>query len=321
MPISMGTTNEPVKDQYTITRLNGKNIHDLNPLYEAVYGRKPDENYFPKKYNTEYTGVSHVGYIAYHHQQAIAYYGVIPCLIEYKNEKFLSAQSADTMTHPGFRLKGMFVTLSQQCFELCRSLGISLVFGFPNQNSYHGAVKKLGWQPGAQMICFTIPVKTFPLYRLCQKSQWLKKFYSSYCHAVLRKYVRPSSRVQNSATADGFAGVWRNECYHQTKSTGSLVVEKEGMLVWLRIKGGLLIGDMEGMNEKKFLLMISFLKKLAAVLGIQQIQFHGSLGTSVTKMFEDHFPASPSYPVLFQNFGSRIPIEKVRFVFADIDIF
>ena len=52
MPISMGTTNEPVTDQYTITRLNGKNIHDLNPLYEAVYGRKPDENYFPKKYNT-----------------------------------------------------------------------------------------------------------------------------------------------------------------------------------------------------------------------------------------------------------------------------
>ncbi|MFL5739294.1 MAG: GNAT family N-acetyltransferase [Flavisolibacter sp.] len=321
MPISTETTNEPVTGQYSITRLSSQNLRDLDLLYEAVYGRMPEENYFEKKYNTEYTGVSHVGYIAYHHQQPIAYYGVIPCFIQYKNEQLLAAQSADTMTHPGFRMKGMFVTLSQQTFELCRTLGIRLIFGFPNQNSYHGAVNKLGWKPGAQMICFTIPVKTFPLYRLCQKLKSLKKIYSAYGHAVLKKYLRPSARVTNSVTADGFAGVWRNESYHQTKSQGSIVIEKKGMLVWLRIKEAMLIGDMEGVNEGNFSSMISFLKKLCAVLGVQQIQFHGSPGTNLTKLFEDRFSSSPSYPVLFQNFGSPIPIDDIRFHFADIDIF
>src|SRR5689334_590601 len=134
MPISREIMNEPTTDSCFIKRLNSQNLHDLDQLYEAVYGKKPDENYFPKKYDTEYTGVSYVGYIAYQDHTPIAYYGVIPCFIQYKNEKLLSAQSADTMTHPGYRLKGMFVSLSEKTFALCRELGIYLVFGFPNQN-------------------------------------------------------------------------------------------------------------------------------------------------------------------------------------------
>ena len=32
-----------------------------------------------------------------------------------------------------------------------------LIYGFPNQNSYHGAIK-LGWQMTEMMECFKIPV-------------------------------------------------------------------------------------------------------------------------------------------------------------------
>src|SRR5205085_10256014 len=111
------------------------------------------------KYNTAYTSAEYVGYVAYNTQGiAVAYYGVVPCILQCGDEKILSAQSADTMTHPGFRYKGMFVELSNITFDLCKKSGIKIVFGFPNQNSYHGAVHKLGWKMTDTMECFMIPV-------------------------------------------------------------------------------------------------------------------------------------------------------------------
>src|SRR5882672_9602253 len=133
--------------EYVIERLNNDRLKDMESLYKAVYGIAAPENYFLKKYDTAYTGAEYLGYIAYNKENiAVAYYGVMPCFIQYNNEIILAAQSGDTMTHPGFRYKGMFVELSKITFELCREVGIRFIFGFPNQNSYHGAVNKLGWK-------------------------------------------------------------------------------------------------------------------------------------------------------------------------------
>ena len=126
--------------EYSVVRINKTNLEDIEKLWFTVYGNTPPKNYFARKYASEYTGISNIGFIAYKENIAIAYYGVIPCLVQYRDKIILAAQSADTMTHPHYRYKGMFVQLSNMCFELCRANGINLVFGFPNQNSYHGAV-------------------------------------------------------------------------------------------------------------------------------------------------------------------------------------
>src|SRR6476469_514417 len=147
MEPSQANMNKETSDEYVVRRLSSDTLKDVESIYEAVYQKKAVPDYFAVKYNTAYTGVEYVGYIAYNNKNLpIAYYGVIPCFLQVGNEKFLAAQSADTMTHPGFRFKGMFVELSNLTFELCKKLRIRLIFGFPNQNSYHGAVHKLGWQ-------------------------------------------------------------------------------------------------------------------------------------------------------------------------------
>src|SRR5689334_7506717 len=150
--------------EYSIVRLTRERLKDLARLHSAVYAPVPDDYYF-KKYNTAYTGVEYVGFIAYQFSLPIAFYGVIPSFIQYKNTRVLAAQSADTMTHPAYRLKGMFMDLSNKTFALCRQLGIQLVYGFPNQNSYHGALK-LGWKETEKMDCFLLRVNTLPLKSL-----------------------------------------------------------------------------------------------------------------------------------------------------------
>src|SRR5882724_2506262 len=105
--------NNTENKEYRIARLDAGKLKDLENLYQAVYGHKPVKDYFLKKYNTAYTGAEYIGYIGYNLQDIpIAFYGVMPCLIEYNHEIILSAQSGDTMTDPRFRYKGLFVELS-----------------------------------------------------------------------------------------------------------------------------------------------------------------------------------------------------------------
>ncbi len=279
--------------------------------------------YFSGKYNTAYTGVENVGFIAYAgDKRPIAYYGVIPCFMQFENEVILAAQSADTMTDPQHRYKGMFVELSNMTFDLCRQLGIRLIFGFPNQNSYHGAVTKLGWKMTGAMACFTIPVKGLHLESIAKKIKIFKNVYEKYSRFILKKRMLSLNGVSNSVLADGFAGVYRNGEYLSYKTySATKVISIGNSKIWINNKYGLVIGDMEGVNEINFGTVIHKLEKLAKTLGVKQIQFHCSPGTSLHGLFVKNYKAIPSYPMLFQDFGSAVSPEKVRFTFADIDIF
>jgi hypothetical protein len=307
--------------EYTIVRLNQDNLKDLARLHSEVYATSK-EGYFLKKYNTVYTGVQNVGFIAYNRaNQPVAYYGVIPCFIQHGSEVMLAAQSADTMTHPKHRYKGMFVELSNMAFDLCREVGIRLIFGFPNQNSYHGAVNKLGWKMTGSLDCFTIPVNSLPLQSFSQKFK-LENLYSKYVDFVLKKKLTLLAGVKNSVLNDGFAGVHRSHDYlHYKTYSSSKVISINNSKIWISIRHNLQIGDMENVNETNFISVIDQLKILAKRLGLQQIQFHCSLGTNLHHLFAAAYKPTPSFPMLFQDFRTTIQSEKVKFTFADIDIF
>src|ERR1044072_3132440 len=124
-------TNMVSKD-YCIVRLDESKLPDLAFLHKAVYGNEKSLDYWKKKYDTKYTGVEYIGFVAYNNENIpVAYYGVLPCFIQEKDNIILAAQSGDTMTHPQYRYKGMFVELSNITFDLCKQQEIRLVFGFP----------------------------------------------------------------------------------------------------------------------------------------------------------------------------------------------
>lgn len=314
---------EVATDQYTVARLSPANIDELAVLHHAVYGKTVAADLFPKKYDTAFTGVQHVGLIAYNADKvAVAFYGVIPCFIEYGGQLFLAAQSADTMTHPKHRFKGMFVDLSNKTFELCKELGIKLVFGFPNQNSYHGAVHKLGWKQTDVMGCFIIDVKAMLLPAMGRKLGFLKGLYKGYAGKRLKKYLVEDIGLSNSALTDGFAGLHRSEEFLNYKTySPTQVISIDGVKIWFSLKQTIMIGDMEGLSANNFKEVMKKLMRLTGQLGIKQIQFHCSPGTTIHKLFKENIEEKPSYPVLFQDFGSAVPPEKIKFTFADIDIF
>jgi len=304
---------------YHIERLTADNLPDVVRLHAIVYGQTP--HHFEKKYDTAYTGRQYVGFIAYNAGRIpVGYYGVIPCFLQNGESLVLSAQSADTMTHPGYRYKGLFVELSNKCFDLCREEGIRIIFGFPNQNSYHGAINKLGWKMTETMDSFSIRVKTIPLESISHRLSFLKPVYRRYRDARLKKYLAAKETVPNSVLADGYCGVWRGEEYLSYKTYHDhLVIRINGSLLWIKAGTGLVMGDM--MTSGNFEETIRGIRQLAMRLGVREAIFQVSTGTSLHAIFRGRFAATPSFPVLFQDFNSGLLPERIKFTFADIDIF
>lgn len=307
---------------YTIERLAKHNLEDVAKLHLAVYGKPAAENFFVKKYDTAYTGMMYTGFIAYNNDRiAIGYYGVIPCFLQDGDEIILSAQSADTMTHPLHRYKGLFVELSNMTFDLCRAEGIKLIFGFPNQNSFHGAINKLGWQMTETMDFFQLPVKAVPLEKVAAKFTFLKSFYRKYTQSVLNKYVSRDINIINSVIRDGYAGVHRDADYMLYKSYYNRhIIEISGSTAWIKLHNGLIIGDMN-IAPGNFDSAMSGIKKLAKKLGVSTVQFHCSPGTSMHILFSEKYKPVPSFPVLFQVLVPGILLERIKFSFGDMDIF
>jgi hypothetical protein len=301
--------------EYSITRLSRDNLADVGKLYTEVYGSAPGIDYFAKKYDTAYTGVENVGFIAYNtDNMPVAYYGVIPCFIQFENEIILVAQSADTMTHPQHRYKGMFVELSNMTFDLCQQLGIRLIFGFPNQNSYPAMVNRLGWIETEKMSRFTVPVNTI----------WRRSFFQNkkkYDEGILNKLLLPQGGLGNSVIEDGYAGIYRDEAYYHYKTFENTYVIKTGSAdVWIKITKELIIGDiiLTGNSDKYF---FEEIKTLAKKLNLNKISFQVCRGCRLHDLFATRYKAIPSFPVLFKDFGSGVPLKKIKFTFADIDIF
>ena len=307
---------------YRIERLDKNKLKHVEYLYKKVYGFSRKKDYFLKKYNTAFIGTEYIGYIAYNSLNVpIGYYGVLPCFIQFNGKIILSAQSGDTMTHPEYRYKGLFVELATTTFNLCKENGILLVFGFPNQSSYHGLVHKLGWRFTENMLRFTIPVNTFPFASLLKYFGWSKWVYDKYAIWILRKYLLPQIGIPNSSCQREFACVFRDESYLRYKTYNLTYVIKIGNAkVWIKINNGLIIGDLDLANQD-FDLVMEEIKKISRLLGILKISFQVSPGTYLHSLFARKFQPIPSFPVVFKDLGTDVPLDKVKFTFADMDFF
>ena len=92
-----------------------------------------------------------ITYLARAGNRVVGQYTVVPVEMVARGKTILGAQSVDTMTATDFRRQGIFEGLARLTFERCRKLGVDLVYGFPNQNSYQGFVSKLGFESVASV--------------------------------------------------------------------------------------------------------------------------------------------------------------------------
>jgi hypothetical protein len=306
----------------SIERFGKNNLADLGTLFYAVHGRKVTPDFFSKKYDTGYTGVEYLGFIAYSQgHMPVAFYGVIPCYLCYDGELLLSAQSADTMTHPAFRNRGLFVKLAGMTVDLCKEHKLHWLFGFPNQHSLPGFVNKLGWEIKANMDCFIIPAKAGKTGKLLRKFSFLQDIYKRYQRSILDKNALATSAKPYGLFANEGRGVWRNSeyiLYRQYNCNRFICLSHA--LVWIKAGDGLVIGDML-VEPEDFDATITTLCMIAGKMGLNKVIFHSTKNARLHALFAGRCIPIPSFPVIFKDLSGGRANKDFSFTYADVDTF
>jgi hypothetical protein len=171
------------------------------------------------------------------------------------------------------------------------------------------------------MDCFIIHTGNISWKRILNKVPLLKIISGNYQNAILKKYMVKQAGLGNSVFKDGYSGVYRDAGYFKYKTYNETSIIKIGeSVLWIKISGILLIGDL-AVQPDDFDDMIYEIKKLAGKLGIKEVHFHASPGTTLHGLFAMRFNSIPSFPVIFKVLGEDLPLDKIKFTSADIDTF
>ena len=139
-------------NSYQFRRLHEGDLEGLADLYARCFPEPMPLTTLRNKFATPMRQ-KFVAYVATTEAGSIvASYGVYPVAMRIAGREVVGAQSGDTMTHPEHTKRGLFVRLAKLTYELAAEEGVALVFGFPNENSYPGFVKRLGWSFQDYMI-------------------------------------------------------------------------------------------------------------------------------------------------------------------------
>ncbi|MEO7316272.1 MAG: GNAT family N-acetyltransferase [Ginsengibacter sp.] len=97
-----------------------------------------------------------------------AIYTYLPTVVKCMQTNIPALQSFDTLTDHRHRGKGLFIQLATKLAQKEKERGNALVFGFPNENSVNGFVKKLGFTYFGEVPFLIKPLKI---------SYFIKKFF------------------------------------------------------------------------------------------------------------------------------------------------
>ncbi|MBL4862638.1 MAG: GNAT family N-acetyltransferase [Crocinitomicaceae bacterium] len=311
-------------NQYTFQQLSDENIKDLPYIFQSAFGKHVDVNYFRKKFDTERFGCKNVGFIAYSNKgEPAAFYGVFPCLVEFQGDLVLVAQSGDTMTHVNHRGKGLFVNLAKQTYDYAQTQGIKIVFGFPNENSYPGFVRKLNWQHKEDLSAFLIRAKCLPWIRAKKYFKISEEFHFAFVRKKLHQFPK-GKPFKNSVINNEFGGIQHSEDYFRYKTYHeNFLISIEGKSLWVKPEGmHLLIGNIEKCDPNTFLKIIKQLKKFCFWTGIPYLRYQCSPDVEYEAYFSKHGKKNTiKYPVGYVDFGCDFDFGKIKFTASDNDNF
>lgn len=117
----------------------------LRDLWVAVNGAARSEQYDSWRFLDTPLGPMWTS-LAMDGDRCAGSYTLAPTRMNIGGEAVLGAQSLDTMTHPEFRGQGLFVRLANHCYARAAAQGCEMVYGFPNENSHPGFIRRLNFQ-------------------------------------------------------------------------------------------------------------------------------------------------------------------------------
>lgn len=129
---------------------NDGDEHRILDLFSKVFNRKMSLELWKWRFVENPFGKGIIK-LLFDNRMVVGHYAVIPTRIQIAGRIVNAVFSMTTMTHPDYRGRGIFAALAKETYEEAWQKGASFVYGFPNNNSYLGFTRKLGWEGFGKM--------------------------------------------------------------------------------------------------------------------------------------------------------------------------
>ena len=310
-------------NEYELIRLSESRLPDLQIIYKDAFKKDISLQELRLLFDTSFTDKMFIGYIAYSSDGFPAgYYGVFPCFVEFNEKKYLCAQSGVTMTHSAHRGKGLFTKTALATYELAKEEGFECVFGFPNEFSYPGFVKKLDWRHNENIQKYEFDIFTFPLAAAVNRFSLFQKSYQSLFKSILPNRQSFDKPFLSSVATKNNAVIYRDTEFMSYKSqTGSTIISILGKKVWLKADSFLFVGDVEKTNSQDFALIFKKLQQIARLSGCKKLIFQTSPNTWLDKELKKIKAPEKGLAIGYLPLSEKVDGNNLSFVGADFDTF
>ena len=119
-------------------------------------------------------------------KKIVGHYAVIPVKMKIKDEVYITSLSLDTMTHKYYRGTGIFPTLASKLYKELGESGINITYGFPNEYSINGFVKKLDWFEISSVPIYILPLNFKHLIYRYFKNNFFSNFLGNFFNFIYK---------------------------------------------------------------------------------------------------------------------------------------
>ena len=311
---------------YKFERITGDSYNKIRELSKRSFGIDRTELSIANKYNTEMFGKVNIGVLAETKENELAaFYGVFPLVLEYKERKYLVAQSGDTMTAPEHRKKGLFTKLAKLTYAIAEKEGVKAVFGFPNENSYPGFKNKLNWIFTGAMQRFRIRVRTIPFCEASNKYKFWRPVYRSFFKARIRKYniVLSEENIKHFRSNQNVACIKKDLNYFKYKLLDSYnrLIRINGFLMLVKTVAHLQIGVVGYFEKHRTEDFLQVVKRLSRRMGCRDVIFIMSQNHWLFDYLIEKHAHEESLPIGFYMIDEALDPGLVEFTQSDYDTF
>ncbi|WP_051273482.1 GNAT family N-acetyltransferase [Desulfotruncus alcoholivorax] len=136
-----------MKSQWVVMDYKEGMLKKITSLTQIYYGdiEIASERFLNWQYFENPTGNS-IMKLAVKENEVIGQYIVIPIRFNVSGSVVIGSLSLNTLVHPQHHGKGIFKILAKEVYKYCQDKDVVFTYGFPNQNSFHGFTKSLGFR-------------------------------------------------------------------------------------------------------------------------------------------------------------------------------
>lgn len=285
-------------------------------LFREVFKKRVSEEYLTKKYDTSWTGLKHVAWLAYQSGQPVAMYGALPQRFRQGNDTFLGVHTCDSFTLETHQRKGLHQELALRAYECMRGEGVPFVYAYHSEATYHSC-KKLNWKEGPVMQGFWLPTNRLGYARI------RNRLFPERIPAGLLK-LRHDSEFMNSYHGGlHFHVDYANDLLAYKSFSSNLVIRLGSAIFWVKSGAVLMVGDARAENEEDMLNGVKALQDFAGQNGFAKILFQLHPEAALKLALKEIPGVVPfdSWPVGYLPLGGDVDWKNWRGNYADLDTF